>query len=49
MGLIAKNEGMEFERLEDGVYTAVSQMLIDIGIFNHNGNKKVDEKNKENL
>ena len=28
MGLIAKNEGMEFERLEDGVYTAVSQLSL---------------------
>lgn len=35
MGLIAKNEGIEFERLEDGVYTAVSSMLIDIGIQNN--------------
>ena len=35
MGLIAKNEGIEFERLEDGLYTAVSSMLIDLGIQNN--------------
>ena len=36
MGLIAKSEsGIEFKKLEDGVYTAVSSMLIDLGIQNN--------------
>lgn len=35
MGLIAKNDGNTIERLQDGVYTAVSTMLIDLGIQNN--------------
>ena len=36
MGLIAKNEQkMEIKKIEDGVYTAVSIMLIDLGIQNN--------------
>ena len=44
MGLIAKNEGIEYERLEDGVYTAVSQMLIDLGIQN---NERFEKKQRK--
>lgn len=45
MGLIAKNEsGIEFKKLEDGVYTAVATMLIDLGIQN---NEKFDKKQRK--
>lgn len=44
MGLIAKNEGIEYERLEDGVYTAVSSMLIDLGIQN---NERFEKKQRK--
>lgn len=45
MSLIASNEGgIEFKRLEDGVYTAVSSMLIDLGIQN---NEKFEKKQRK--
>lgn len=45
MGLIAKSEsGIEFKKLEDGVYTAVSSMLIDLGIQN---NEKFGKKQRK--
>lgn len=44
MGLIAKNEGIEYERLEDGVYTAVSSMLIDLGVQN---NERFEKKQRK--
>jgi hypothetical protein len=44
MGLIAKNEGIEYEKLEDGVYTAVSSMLIDLGVQN---NERFEKKQRK--
>lgn len=45
MSMIAKNEGgIEFPKLDDGVYTAISSMLIDLGIQN---NEKFDKKQRK--
>lgn len=45
MGLIAKNETkIEIKRIEDGVYTAVSTMLIDLGIQLNDTFKKKQRK-----
>lgn len=45
MSMIAKNEGgTEIEKLEDGVYTAISNMLIDLGIQN---NEKFGKKQRK--
>lgn len=45
MSMIAKNEGgIEIEKLEDGVYTAVSSMLVDLGIQN---NEKFGKKQRK--
>lgn len=45
MGLIAKNESrVEIKKIEDGVYTAVSTMLIDLGIQQNDTFKKKQRK-----
>lgn len=45
MSLIAKSEGNSvIEKLEDGVYTAVSSMLIDLGIQKSEKFKKCNRK-----
>lgn len=45
MSMIAKNEGgTEIEKLEDGVYTAISSMLVDLGIQN---NEKFGKKQRK--
>ena len=45
MSMIAKNEGgAEIEKLEDGVYTAISSMLVDLGIQN---NEKFGKKQRK--